>query len=291
MTTSTDYFQFVYDGTSESETDNTASLRDGTSSSSNQMNNGNLQKRQDSATGAVDTDAEMARSFVLKGWNEVEDMETFMALLERVPTSTRTSHSLEENVALIDSRIQYLNELKAEREENISMEKPPDLGVNEEIKTEKSVVIGIPIQCSEHQGVGPLLESLLRSLDSMIDNSLSVNLHVTSLLALLSSYTHPLIASYFFDSDLEIQPGVKRLFKILTSLKARIDSFSSSVDGFDVLLERGVKFLTQKAEKYEKLQSLERSRFNRLWPTGDGKMGVDNSRDVEQSETLSNLFK
>lgn len=260
MTSSTDYFQFVYDGVSESEAEsgfvpsNTAS---------DNVNNNRITKaaadsrKQSSTSGGCDTDVEMARSFVLRGWGQVEDLETFMGLLERVPSS-KGKHSLEENLALIDSRIQYLDELKAENaipEPNVTT-----LEKDYEEAKEVSVPVGIPIKCFEHQGVGPFLESLLRSLENMIENSLFLNLHVTSVIAALASYTQPLLANYFFDQSLALRPGVMNLFKILSGLKTRIDAYASSVEGFDVLLERGIKFLKLRADRYEKM--LETNRFH-----------------------------
>lgn len=41
--------------------------------------------------------------------------------------------------------------------------------------------------------------------------------------------------------------------QILSGLKARIDAYASSVEGFDVLLERGIKFLKLRADRYEKV--------------------------------------
>lgn len=41
--------------------------------------------------------------------------------------------------------------------------------------------------------------------------------------------------------------------KVMDSLKTRIDAYASSLDGFDVLLERGIKFLRSRADRYEKV--------------------------------------
>uniref|UniRef100_F1KTT5 FHF complex subunit HOOK-interacting protein C-terminal domain-containing protein n=1 Tax=Ascaris suum TaxID=6253 RepID=F1KTT5_ASCSU len=259
-----DYFQFAYDGISESEAEASAAR------SLPPSNNGasrmerdvkRLEQRKDSSTsggGGFDTDLEMARSFVLRGWGQVQDLDTFVGLLGHVPSS-KTKHSLEENLALVDSRIQYLNELKAESsdQEPSSIQTPQDA-----IDDGQQVVIpiGRPIICPENQGVGPFLESLLRALESMIDNTLFVNVHITAVISALASYTQPLIASYFFDNTLALRPGVKSLIKILSGLKARIDAYASSVEGFDVLLERGIKFLKLRADRYEK--ALENSRFH-----------------------------
>ncbi|VDN32790.1 unnamed protein product [Gongylonema pulchrum] len=256
MTSSSDYFQLAYGELSE--TDNEAAVPN---RFSNSISEGV------SKTAAVsdkdgpmnpnancDTDVEMARSFVLRGWGKVEsiqDVETFMALLDRVPP-TKVKHSLEENLALIDSRIQYLDELKAE---NKPAEAQDDKNEPNEDDNEDELLapLGQPIEYFENHGVGPFLESLLRSLESMLDNSLYVNLQTTSVLAALASYSQPLLAHYFFDQRMLLQSGVKNLFKVLEMLKVRIDTYASSLDGFEVLLERGIKFLRSRAERYEKV--------------------------------------
>lgn len=74
-----------------------------------------------------------------------------MALLDRVPAS-KVKHSLEENLALIDSRIQYLEELKAEvkpQESDIDGFKSDTNNGNED---EYSAPLGKPIECFGNQG-------------------------------------------------------------------------------------------------------------------------------------------
>uniref|UniRef100_A0A183V0S7 DUF5917 domain-containing protein n=2 Tax=Toxocara canis TaxID=6265 RepID=A0A183V0S7_TOXCA len=260
-----DYFQFAYDGISESEAETSAvrpmPLTNDSASQLGQNVRQSEQRKDSSASGGFDTDLEMARSFVLRGWGQVQDMDTFMGLLEHVPSS-KSKHSLEENLALIDSRIQYLNELKAESsdQEPSASETTPREGIDDSNKQAMTLPIGRPIICPENQGVGPFLESLLRALESMVDNTLFLNLHVTSVISALASYTQPLIANYFFDQSLALRPGVKSLIKILSALKTRIDAYASSVEGFNVLLERGIKFLKLKADRYEK--TLENNRFH-----------------------------
>ncbi|VDN43902.1 unnamed protein product [Gongylonema pulchrum] len=87
----------------------------------------------------------------------------------------------------------------------------------------------------------------------MLDNSLYVNLQTTLILATLASHSQPLLAHYFFDQRMLLQPDVKDLFKVLEMLKVRIDTYASSLDGFEVSLERGIKFLRSRAERYEKV--------------------------------------
>lgn len=74
-----------------------------------------------------------------------------MALLDRVP-ATKVKHSLEENLALIDSRIQYLEELKAETipPESENDNSKGDTKNNDD--NEYLAPLGQPIECFENRG-------------------------------------------------------------------------------------------------------------------------------------------
>ncbi|VDN04149.1 unnamed protein product [Thelazia callipaeda] len=284
MTSSSDYFQFAYGELSETDTevvnpDTANSKKDSTKTVSDKEN---------SSSANCDTDIELTQSFVLRGWGQVEDVNTFMALLDRVPP-TKVKHSLEENLALIDSRIQYLEELKAEnkllKEVNTNSEAEDERNNN---KNEECLApLGYPIECLENQGVGPFLESLLRSLENILNNSLYVTLQTTSVLAALASYPQPLIAHYLFDQRMILQPSVKNLFKVISSLKMQIDEYASSLDGFDVLLERGIKFLRSRAERHEKIIESNRLHSSHIkysndffYSHNDTLEGMDSSRNL-----------
>lgn len=74
-----------------------------------------------------------------------------MALLEHVPPC-KSSHSLEENLALIDSRIQYLDELKIDdsvAEDNQESKRMEGIGEAEGVSTSR----GYSIVYHEHQGL------------------------------------------------------------------------------------------------------------------------------------------
>uniref|UniRef100_A0A0R3RYK7 DUF5917 domain-containing protein n=1 Tax=Elaeophora elaphi TaxID=1147741 RepID=A0A0R3RYK7_9BILA len=286
MTSSSDYFQFAYGELSETDTE-------AINPNSISVSEAPLQTVSDKETLAntyanCDTDVEMARSFVLRGWGKVEDMDTFMALMDRVPTS-KVKHSLEENLALIDSRIQYLEELKAENKQSKSEGDELKNDTNNNNDDEYLVPLGQPIECSENQGVGPFLESILRSLENMLDNSLYVTLQTTSVLAALASYPQPLIAHYLFDQRMLLQPNVTNFFKVMDSLKTRIDTYASSLDGFDVLLERGIKFLRSRAERYEKAMENSRQYALHLRSSSDSRNG--NIEGAHSSKGLLNRFR
>ncbi|KAL4002079.1 Retinoic acid induced 16-like family protein [Acanthocheilonema viteae] len=288
MTSSSDYFQFAYGELSETDAEainpNTIGMSDAPSQAV--LDKGSLA----STNAHCDTDIEMARSFVLRGWGRIEDMETFMALMDRVPAS-RIKHSLEENLALIDSRIQYLEELKAETKPLESESDGFKNDTNNNNDDDYPVPLGQPIECFDNQGVGPFLESILRSLENMLDNSLHVTLQTTSVLAALASYPQPLIAHYLFDQRMLLQPNVKNLFKVMDSLKTRIDAYASSLDGFDVLLERGIKFLRSRADRYEKAMENNRQYMLHLRSSGDSLSRNGNTKGTNSSRGLLNRFR
>lgn len=70
MTSSSDYFQFAYGELSETDTEaiNSNIVITSEASSKTVLNKGILA----STNANCDTDAEMARSFVLRGWGKVE---------------------------------------------------------------------------------------------------------------------------------------------------------------------------------------------------------------------------
>ncbi|EFO24916.2 hypothetical protein LOAG_03568 [Loa loa] len=288
MTSSSDYFQFAYGELSETDTE-------AINPSTINISEAPLQKVSDKGSVAsrnanCDTDIEMARSFVLRGWGQIEDMDTFMALMDRVPAS-KVKHSLEENLALIDSRIQYLEELKAETKSSRSESDGFKSDTNNNNDDEYPAPSGKPIECFGNQGVGPFLESIIRSLENMLDNSLYVTLQTTSVLAALASYPQPLIAHYLFDQRMRLQPNVKNLFKVMDSLKMRIDAYASSLDGFDVLLERGIKFLRSRAERYEKAMESSRQYTLHLRSSGDSFSRNSNREGANSSRGLLNRFR
>ncbi|PIO76405.1 hypothetical protein TELCIR_01521 [Teladorsagia circumcincta] len=59
----------------------------------------------------------MARSFVLSGWADVEDLDTFISLLDRRSVPTKQKMSSAETMAFIDSKLQYMREMESEKAE------------------------------------------------------------------------------------------------------------------------------------------------------------------------------
>ena len=69
---------------------------------------------------------------------------------------------------------------------------------------------------------GPLLTALLSKLDSMMQNSLPVNLILTGLLARLATYPQPLLRSFLLSHNLVFQPTVKSLLQVIQTYSDRL---------------------------------------------------------------------
>ena len=62
---------------------------------------------------------------------------------------------------------------------------------------------------------GPFLQTLLSKLESMMSNTLYVNLLLTAVIARLACYPQPLLRSFLLNPSLVFQPTVKSLVQVL----------------------------------------------------------------------------
>jgi len=92
--------------------------------------------------------------------------------------------------------------------------------------------------------IGSFLTSLLSKLETMMANSLYVNLLLTGLLARLACYPQPLLRSFLLNHTLVFQPTVKSLVQVLGSVKHKVDCYSYTVKDFEMLLLRAWRFLS-----------------------------------------------
>ena len=90
----------------------------------------------------TDSDSAMARSFVLSGWSDIDDMETFLSLLDKLPLSKEAINcTTEECISYINARIQYWDELKIT---------PPELDMDRKESTssailDSNIMYGLPM--------------------------------------------------------------------------------------------------------------------------------------------------
>ncbi len=87
----------------------------------------------------------------------LQDTDTFIALLDRVKT-TGVEHSIEENMALIDSKIQYLNEVRAETAASRRLDESSN-GQMEEVASSSRLprrnCTGLSVACDENGSLFP----------------------------------------------------------------------------------------------------------------------------------------
>ncbi|KAK5984237.1 UPF0518 protein, partial [Trichostrongylus colubriformis] len=202
-----------------------------------------ISEPESAATGqGFDTEAEMARSFVLSGWADVEDLDTFISLLDRRSVPSKQKMSSSETMAFIDSKLQYMREMQSEK-----VEEPP----KEPVVNEREAVIpvnGQPIEGGADSSL--LLECLLTQLEDMSDHSLAFNLQLANVLCSLAAYPQPLLVASIFNTNGSNK--VPDLLKVLSKLKQRVDTAASSIEGLDVYVGRALRTLNGRAEKMER---------------------------------------
>ncbi|VDK46697.1 unnamed protein product [Cylicostephanus goldi] len=242
-----DYFQLAaYDDLSESEDSPSSSdkkdLRiDGKKIDCQKQES--VSEAESTTTGqGFDTEAEMARSFVLSGWADVEDLDTFISLLDRrtIPSKQRISSA--ETMAFIDSKLQYMKEMQIEKEEPPKIEK-------ETKETERVIQV-------RGQPIGPVqdgslfLDSLLTQLAEMTEHSLAFNLQLANVLCSLAAYPQPVLVASIFNT--KASDGFPHLIQVLSELKDRVDAAATGIEGLDVYVGRALRTLNGRAEKMER---------------------------------------
>lgn len=93
---------------------------------------------------------------------------------------------------------------------------------------------------------GPFITIVLEKLNSMISNSLYVNLHLTGLISRLAVYSQPLLRTYLLDHSLVLQPDVPSLFQIIGSTKQKIDEYMNRQTDSKPLLKQARSFLQER---------------------------------------------
>lgn len=97
--------------------------------------------------------------------------------------------------------------------------------------------------------IGPFLDSILRKLESMLDNGLVVNLQLTGLISRLAIHSQPLLRSFLLDHLLVTQPSIRSLFQVLGTLKHRIDQVLSGVPNIQELVVEAQEHLVNREDR------------------------------------------
>lgn len=73
----------------------------------------------------------------------------------------------------------------------------------------------VPIQdTSPSSSVGLFLDTLFDLLQTMLNNNVYVNIHLTGLFSRLAIYSQPLLRTYLLNQKLVLQPNVRSLFQV-----------------------------------------------------------------------------
>uniref|UniRef100_H3A7R9 FHF complex subunit HOOK-interacting protein 1B n=1 Tax=Latimeria chalumnae TaxID=7897 RepID=H3A7R9_LATCH len=95
---------------------------------------------------------------------------------------------------------------------------------------------------------GPFVAVLFAKLETMLQNSLYVNLLLTGIVAQLACYPQPLLRSFLLNTNMVFQPSVKSLIQVLGSIKNKIEAFAASREDFSTKLLRARKYLIDRGK-------------------------------------------
>ena len=98
------------------------------------------------------------------------------------------------------------------------------------------------VHCSSPT-IGSFLETLVKSVDGWLNNSIEVNLALCSILSRLASYPQPLLQSLMLNPYLILQPSIPSLVASLATLKQRIDNALNANENTQMLIEEARSLL------------------------------------------------
>ncbi|XP_033095712.1 FTS and Hook-interacting protein-like isoform X2 [Anneissia japonica] len=96
---------------------------------------------------------------------------------------------------------------------------------------------------------GPFITAIFNKLDTMMTNSLYVNLLVTGIITRLAYYPQPLIRSFVLNTNIVMQPSIRSMIQVLSSVRNKLDSYASTIDNFEYLLLRAKRYLFAREEQ------------------------------------------
>uniref|UniRef100_A0A8C2BKV3 FHF complex subunit HOOK-interacting protein 1B n=1 Tax=Cyprinus carpio TaxID=7962 RepID=A0A8C2BKV3_CYPCA len=95
---------------------------------------------------------------------------------------------------------------------------------------------------------GPFITVLFSKLESMMQNSLYVNILLTGVVFQLACYPQPLLRSFLLNTNMVFQPSVKSLIQVLGSVKNRIEAFAATHEDFPAMLRKARRFLVARGK-------------------------------------------
>ncbi|XP_066542339.1 FHF complex subunit HOOK-interacting protein 1B isoform X2 [Hoplias malabaricus] len=96
--------------------------------------------------------------------------------------------------------------------------------------------------------IGPFMTVLFSKLESMMQNSLYVNILLTGIVFQLACYPQPLLRSFLLNTNMVFQPSVKSLIQVLGSVKNRIEIFAAAHEDFPAMLRKARRFLVARGK-------------------------------------------
>ncbi|KAM4834460.1 FHF complex subunit HOOK-interacting protein 1A isoform 2-T3 [Thomomys bottae] len=100
-----------------------------------------------------------------------------------------------------------------------------------------------PVRTQSTPFTGPFISVVLSKLESMLENSLHVNLLLIGIITQLASYPQPLLRSFLLNTNMVFQPSVRSLYQVLASVKNKIEQFASVERDFPGLLLQAQQYL------------------------------------------------
>ncbi|XP_063776629.1 FHF complex subunit HOOK-interacting protein 1A [Pseudophryne corroboree] len=95
---------------------------------------------------------------------------------------------------------------------------------------------------------GPFISVVLSKLESMLENSLHVNLLLIGIVTQLASYPQPLLRSFLLNTNMVFQPSVRSLYQVLASVKHKIEQFATKEENFPILLAEAQQYLLDRMD-------------------------------------------
>ncbi|CAJ0942520.1 unnamed protein product, partial [Mesorhabditis belari] len=81
----------------------------------------------------------------------------------------------------------------------------------------------------------------------MCGHGLPYNIQLARVLSSLATYPHPILVTFLFNYNDNLDTKEPRLIEILESLKERLDAYTQTVEGVDVFVGRAVRQLNSRA--------------------------------------------
>ncbi|KAI6229392.1 hypothetical protein M3Y95_00526300 [Aphelenchoides besseyi] len=244
----TEYFQFAYDGISESDD----SSRHNSCDDEDTNRDVNEKKKSSERVGIPLPPAKQKFLGEVRkqNWTEAsQSIESIGKTLEKLTYESKwlENLSVDESMSLINARYQHLIELKSELEtletERKADANPLKLNLNNGTKQKSNRPDGLLMTCNTEKGAGYLYDALITALEMMVEHNFTTNIQLASVFELLASYPQPIIATLVLYSDsMKSNPiMLPRLLRVFEKLKLQIDAFAASVDTFEDLIRRGAR--------------------------------------------------